>query len=131
MPKSQNGTGSDLPDTLQFKISNFATANNQSLAIQRAEADTRSIFVRGLSPETGPEVIEDHFKACGPISRITLFSQKRKRNTIGYAYIEFEAVQGRANALDLNNSILNGYSITVKKKRTNVKSNDRKELQQG
>lgn len=93
---------------------------------KQLEADARSVYVNNISFTTTPEVIEAHFKSCGPIKRITLFNDQH-HNSMGHAYIEFELPELRERALLLNGTNLNGFQIKVFRKRTNVPLRQRKQ----
>ena len=84
------------------------------------EADSRSIFVGNITPDVTPEQIEDHFKDCGQIKRITLLYDRNTGTPKGYGYIEFESPAYREKALQLNGGELKGKKIAVSRKRTNI-----------
>ncbi|CCF60472.1 hypothetical protein KAFR_0K01170 [Kazachstania africana CBS 2517] len=88
------------------------------MAVQR-DADSKSIFVRNIHSDTTPEIIEEHFKECGSIKRITILCNKSTNKFNGYAYIEFDSREKREQALLLDNTELNGCKISVLRKRTN------------
>lgn len=86
----------------------------------QVEADSRSIFVGNITPEITPEIIDEHFKDCGVIKRITLLYDKNTGAPKGYAYVEFENADAQEKALEHNGSELKGGKISVYKKRTNL-----------
>lgn len=86
----------------------------------QVEADSRSIFVGNITPEITPEIIDEHFKDCGVIERITLLYDKNTGAPKGYAYVEFENADAQEKALEHNGSELKGGKISVYKKRTNL-----------
>lgn len=90
----------------------------------RVISDSRSVFVRNVSYDWTPDIIEDFFKNCGTIIRITMFEQKKHSN-VGNCYVEFENIQERNNALRLDRSWLLGRRLFIKEKRTNIRSFNR------
>lgn len=58
---------------------NAAAANNE-----------KSIFIGNLDDAVTPETLQDFFKACGTINRITIMCDKYTGQPKGYAYMEFE-----------------------------------------
>ncbi|QLQ81606.1 hypothetical protein HG537_0F03670 [Torulaspora globosa] len=86
----------------------------------QVKADSRSIFVGNITSEITPEIIEEHFKNCGNIERITLLYDKNTGIPKGYAYVEFSRVEEQVKALEYNGSHLKETKITVYKKRTNL-----------
>ncbi|CAL9728096.1 hypothetical protein MOUN0_C02036 [Monosporozyma unispora] len=95
------------------------------------EADSRSVFVSNIDFNITPAEIEEHFKDCGEIVRITLFNDNKhlhKNHKQGYSYIEFENVDCVEKALQLNDSILEGNKIKIQRKRTNIRSYNKKKL---
>lgn len=94
-------------------------SRNERYAAQ-VEADSRSIFVGNITSEITPEIIEEHFKNCGNIKRITLLYDKNTGAPKGYAYVEFNTPEEQGKALEYNGSHLKETIITVYKKRTNL-----------
>lgn len=87
---------------------------------KQIELDSRSIFVGNITTEATAESLEEHFKDCGEIVRVTILYNKLTGAPKGYAYIEFENVDSVAKALEKKDSQLHGETINVAKKRTNV-----------
>merc|ERR1712046_320776 len=67
-----------------------------------------------------PEEVQEHFKACGQINRITIMVDKFSGQPKGFAYIEFVDKQAVQNSLLLNGSLFRGRQLKVIQKRTNV-----------
>lgn len=86
----------------------------------QVEADSRSIFVGNITPDITPEIIDEHFKDCGLIKRITLLYDKNTGAPKGYAYVEFEDSEAQEKALGHNGSDLKDNKINVYRKRTNL-----------
>lgn len=87
-------------------------------------ADSRSIFIRNVSYDWTPDIIEDFFKHCGTIIRITIFEGKKHSN-IGYCYVEFQDIEERDKALLLDKTCLQGKLLHIREKRTNIRSFNR------
>ncbi|KAE9989378.1 hypothetical protein EG327_002812 [Venturia inaequalis] len=82
--------------------------------------DSRSIFVGNVDYGASPEEIQDHFKTCGSINRVTILLDKFTGHPKGYAYVEFSDPQLVTQALVLNDSIFRGRQLKVTAKRTNL-----------
>merc|ERR1712060_889655 len=67
-----------------------------------------------------PEELQEHFKSCGQINRITILIDKFTGSPKGFAYIEFADEQNVQNSLLLNGSLFRGRQLKVVQKRTNV-----------
>lgn len=76
--------------------------------------------------------MEEHFRGCGAIERVTILADRFTGHPKGlvfvvfnnlfllsFAYIEFTEVDGKQNALALNESLFLGRQIKVTEKRTN------------
>jgi len=88
--------------------------------IDSADVDRRSVYVGNVDYGATPEEIQEHFKACGAINRITILVDKFSGSPKGYAYVEFAGEQGVSNAVLLNDSLFRGRQLKVLSKRTNI-----------
>eukprot|EP00929_Paragymnodinium_shiwhaense_P073719 TRINITY_DN3766_c0_g1_i2.p1 TRINITY_DN3766_c0_g1~~TRINITY_DN3766_c0_g1_i2.p1 ORF type:complete len:202 (+),score=61.43 TRINITY_DN3766_c0_g1_i2:89-694(+) len=84
------------------------------------EVDGRSAYIGQVDYGSTPEELQEHFKACGAISRITILVDKWTGSPKGFAYIEFGDEQAVQNALLLNGSLFRGRQLKVSPKRTNI-----------
>lgn len=84
--------------------------------------DENSVYVGNLHESTVPDDLQNHFKACGTIKRITILCDKWTGRPKGYAYIEFMDPKAVELALGFHESSLKGNLITVTMKRQNVPS---------
>jgi polyadenylate-binding protein 2 len=84
--------------------------------------DENSIHVGNLHESTVPDDLQNHFKACGTIKRITIICDKWTGKPKGYAYIEFMEPKAVELALGFHESSLKGNMISVTLKRQNVPS---------
>lgn len=86
----------------------------------KAQADSRSIYVGNVDYAATPEDIQAHFQAAGTINRVTILCDKFTGHPKGYAYVEFAEPEHVDAALALDNSLFHGRLIKVTAKRTNV-----------
>merc|ERR1712112_80193 len=89
-------------------------------AIDSVEVDRRSVYVGSVDYGATPEELQEHFKACGAINRITILVDKFTGTPKGYAYLEFADELGVANAVLLNDSLFRARQLKVLSKRTNI-----------
>ncbi|KAJ3216000.1 cytoplasmic RNA-binding protein [Dinochytrium kinnereticum] len=87
---------------------------------QKAEIDSRSVYVGNVDYSSTPEEIQAHFQSCGTINRVTILCDKWTGHPKGFAYVEFADSSLVSNALALNDSLFKGRLIKVTAKRTNV-----------
>ncbi|XP_038997480.1 polyadenylate-binding protein 3-like [Hibiscus syriacus] len=92
-----------------------AAANQES----KEEADSRSVFVGNVDYACTPEEVQQHFKSCGTVNRVTILTDKYGQPK-GFAYVEFLEAEAVQEALVLNESELHGRRLKVLTKRTNV-----------
>ncbi|KAM0673443.1 hypothetical protein GVAV_003136 [Gurleya vavrai] len=74
-----------------------------------------SISIKNLDYTTTKNDLQCHFKSCGSVKNTTILYDHKKK-IITAAYIEFKTNNGAVLALSLNNSLLKGKCIVVKKK---------------
>merc|ERR1711959_305259 len=86
----------------------------------REEVDRRSVFIGSVDYGSTPEELQEHFKSCGQINRITILVDKYTGHPKGFAYVEFADEQSVQNSLLLNGSLFRGRQLKVIQKRTNV-----------
>merc|ERR1719189_3503411 len=86
----------------------------------REEADSRSVYIGSVDYGSTPEELQEHFKSCGQMNRITILVDKYTGSPKGFAYIEFADEQSVQNSLLLNGSLFRGRQLKVVQKRTNV-----------
>merc|ERR1712176_1509201 len=88
--------------------------------VDREEVDRRSVYAGNVDYGSTPEELQEHFKSCGQINRITILIDKFTGSPKGFAYIEFADEQNVQNSLLLNGSLFRGRQLKVVQKRTNV-----------
>merc|ERR1712176_274967 len=88
--------------------------------VDREEVDRRSVYAGNVDYGSTPEEVQEHFKSCGQINRITILVDKFTGSPKGFAYIEFADEQSVQNSLLLNGSLFRGRQLKVVQKRTNI-----------
>merc|ERR1719194_108825 len=88
--------------------------------IDREEIDRRSVYVGNVDYGSTPEELQEHFKSCGQINRITIMVDKFTGSPKGFAYIEFADDQAVQNSLLLNGTLFRARQLKVIQKRTNI-----------
>ncbi len=58
------------------------------------ERDSRSVFVKNVHFRAQEKELEEHFAESGKILKVTIRKDKMTNQPLGYAYIEFETVEG-------------------------------------
>ncbi|TFY72504.1 hypothetical protein EVG20_g501 [Dentipellis fragilis] len=76
----------------------------------KAQADSRSVFVGNVDYGATPEEIQAHFQSCGTINRVTILCDKFTGHPKGYAYVEFTEPEHIDAALALDNSLFRSRS---------------------
>ena len=89
-------------------------------ALDTAEVDRRSVYVGSVDYGATPQELQDHFRSCGTINRITILVDKYMGTPKGYAYVEFADEAAVQNAVLLNDTMFRGRQIKVTAKRTNL-----------
>ncbi|CAK5086158.1 unnamed protein product [Meloidogyne enterolobii] len=81
--------------------------------------DGRSIYVGNVDYAATPDQLEEHFRGCGIIERVTILTDKFTGHPKGFAYVQFADIDGMQNSLSLGDSLFLGRQIKVVPKRTN------------
>ncbi|PHJ24947.1 rna recognition motif-containing protein [Cystoisospora suis] len=84
------------------------------------EVDRRSVYVGNVDYSSTPAELQEHFKSCGTINRITIMVDKYTGHPKGYAYIEFSSEAAVQNAILLSDTIFKQRQIKVVGKRKNI-----------
>ncbi|CAJ0593973.1 unnamed protein product [Cylicocyclus nassatus] len=103
LPRSSNGTSSPAVMTPE----------------EKAEADSRSVYIGNVDYSVTAEELEKHFHGCGSVARVTILCDKFTGHPKGFAYAEFADKEGMQMALAMTDSLLKGRQIKVMEKRTN------------
>jgi len=107
-------------DNETIKLKELTASIEDSGAIDSVDVDRRSVYVGNVDYGATPEEIQEHFKACGIINRITILVDKFSGSPKGFAYVEFGDEHNVYNALLLNDSLFRARQLKVIQKRTNV-----------
>ncbi|CAD7956059.1 unnamed protein product [Amoebophrya sp. A25] len=86
----------------------------------RLDSDSKSVYIGNVEYGATPEELQEHFKSCGQIARITIMVDKYTCCPKGFAYMEFSDPEHVKNAVLLNDSLFRGRQLKVLAKRTNV-----------
>ncbi|KAF2399123.1 RNA-binding domain-containing protein [Trichodelitschia bisporula] len=105
---------------MQNVLDNTNPAGYNGHSENKEAIDARSIFVGNVDYGASPEEIQDHFKSCGSINRVTILLDKFTGHPKGYAYVEFSEPRLVTQALVLNDSVFRGRNLKVIPKRTNL-----------
>ncbi|CAM6089621.1 unnamed protein product [Calypogeia fissa] len=77
----------------------------------------KTAYVKGFDKSQEEESIrsqlKEHFASCGKIVKIKIPTEKDTKEVKGFAYVEFSEKEAFEAAIALNNSDLNGSTITV------------------
>jgi len=84
------------------------------------DAEDRQIYVGNLDESVTPDTLNEFFKECGTVNRITILCDKFTGKPKGFAYMEFEQKEAVELAIGLNETEMNGRQIKVTLKRKNV-----------
>ncbi|XP_050904415.1 nucleolin 1 isoform X2 [Lathyrus oleraceus] len=94
---------------------------NRSLSTQFQKCESfqpLTVFVSGFNTSLAEEKIKaslhNHFKSCGEIARISL-PRNRDSGAIRYAHLDFKDIDGYKKALQLNQTVIGGYWVSVVK----------------
>mmetsp|Transcript_22365 Transcript_22365/g.48823 ORF Transcript_22365/g.48823 Transcript_22365/m.48823 type:complete len:196 (+) Transcript_22365:68-655(+) len=102
------------------KLKKLTEGTDEAVDDSIAEADKRSVYVGNVDYGGSPEELQEHFKACGAINRITIMVDKFTGQPKGFAYMEFADEASIQNAVLLSDSLFRGRQLKVTPKRTNI-----------
>jgi len=113
----------DMQSEVEKQYQNSTTSSSPiATAISVEEKmmiDTRSIYVGNVDYSATPDQLEEHFRGCGTIERVTILTDKFSGHPKGFAYVQFTDAEGMQNSLALTDSLFLGRQIKVVAKRTN------------
>ncbi|KAH8740848.1 Sgn1p-like RRM domain containing protein [Cryptosporidium ryanae] len=118
---NNNGTGVN---------NNSSTNNNNNSNEELMDTDfpgnmddeemKRSIYIGNVDYGTKLTELQDLFKSCGSINRITIMNDKRTGMPKGFAYLEFCEPEAVETALKFDGAMFRGRQIKVSTKRKNI-----------
>eukprot|EP00919_Chromeraceae_sp_WS-2016_P007404 GHVR01017396.1.p1 GENE.GHVR01017396.1~~GHVR01017396.1.p1 ORF type:complete len:210 (+),score=61.30 GHVR01017396.1:86-715(+) len=94
--------------------------DDELLSEETLEVDLRSVYVGNVDYNGTPEELQDHFKSCGGINRITILVDRHTGKPKGFAYVEFSDPCAVENAVLMNDTMMRGRLLKVTRKRTNL-----------
>ncbi|KAK7293150.1 hypothetical protein RJT34_16011 [Clitoria ternatea] len=128
--KSQEQQGSAAPPLSSMSETNNSSINaNENGNHQEAEAEGYSIYVKGLSSNTTPALLENEFKKFGPIKSGGI--QVRTQKGFSFGFVEFEVPNAVQGALEASPIMINGRSVVVEEKRSTNRGNSRGRFSSG
>jgi len=102
------------------KLRELTQGVEDTAAMDSLDVDRRSVYVGNVDYGSTPEELEEFFRSCGKINRITILVDKFSGCAKGFAYVEFGDEQSVANAVLLNDALFRGRQLQVMQKRTNL-----------
>lgn len=124
-----NTMGSGLFDLKEDKTLNDVSSKNQGESMMDdadipgpvdEEEMKRSIYIGNVDYGTKLTELQDLFKTCGSINRITIMNDKRTGMPKGFAYLEFCEPEAVETALKFDGAMFRGRQIKVSTKRKNI-----------
>ncbi|KAE9622145.1 putative RNA recognition motif domain, nuclear transport factor 2, NTF2-like protein [Lupinus albus] len=122
--KSQNQQRAAAPPPPNTSEANGSSINTNEIGnIQETEAEGYSIYVKGLSPNATPALVENEFKKFGPIKSGGV--QVRTQKGFSFGFVEFEVASAVQSALEASPILINGRHAVVEEKRSTNRGNSR------
>ncbi|ANB13829.1 Sgn1p [Sugiyamaella lignohabitans] len=131
--QAPSGDGEQTVDAMKTRLKELEAEAERLQAMQselqkegadltedKADVDSRSVYVGNVDFGSTPEELQQHFQSCGTINRVTILIDKFTGQPKGYAYVEFAEPSLVSQALLLNESIFRGRPLKVTPKRTNI-----------
>ncbi|XP_061339116.1 nuclear transport factor 2 isoform X2 [Gastrolobium bilobum] len=115
---------SSMSETNDSSINTNETGNNQE-----TEAEGYSIYVKGLSSNATPVLLENEFKKFGPIKSGGI--QVRTQKGFSFGFVEFEVASAVQSALEASPILINGRHVVVEEKRSTNRGNSRGRFSSG
>jgi len=95
--------------TLEFELS-VPKENNQA---DFDEASNKTVYIRGLATTTETDDVKTAFEEHGEIERVFIINDKKTKSSRGQAVVEYKDRASAEKALELNETELDGQTITV------------------
>jgi len=117
----------DMQNEVERQFNTSSSTTSGSPAVQHPTLsteekmlqDSRSVYVGNVDYSATPDQLEEHFRGCGIIERVTILTDKFSGHPKGFAYVQFTDGEGMQNALSMSDSLFLGRQIKVVAKRTN------------
>lgn len=107
----------EAEDSLMSPSQAGAAANGTD---DKADVDSRSVYVGNVDYSATASELEQHFHGCGSVNRVTILCDRFTGHPKGFAYVEFADKESVETACQLTDSLFKGRQIKVNAKRTNV-----------
>ncbi|TKY66175.1 putative G3BP protein [Spatholobus suberectus] len=128
--KSQEQQSTAAPSPSSMSETNGSSINTNEIGNnQEAEAEGYSIYVKGLSSNATPALLENEFKKFGPIKSGGI--QVRTQKGFSFGFVEFEVASAVQSALEASPILINGRHIVVEEKRSTNRGNSRGRFSSG
>lgn len=111
-------TGLQSNSEMSFALESGVEAAEGSATLDD-EGESRSVYVRNLSPTVTSADIEKEFKNFGRIVPDGIFLRNRKEIGVCYAFVEFEEALGVQNAIKASPIQLAGRQVYIEERRAN------------
>jgi len=85
---------------------------------EQIEVDSKSVYVGQVDYSCSALEVEEHFRVCGEMARVTILCDRWTSRPKGFAYVEFVDNLSVPVALGMDGSFLKGRCISVMPKRT-------------
>jgi polyadenylate-binding protein 2 len=85
---------------------------------EQIEVDSKSVYVGQVDYSCSAFEVEQHFRVCGEMTRVTILCDRWTSRPKGFAYVEFVDNLSVPVALGMDGSFLKGRCISVMPKRT-------------
>ncbi|XP_064301788.1 RNA-binding protein 34 isoform X1 [Phalacrocorax carbo] len=105
--KALNENGTEIATGFHIRV-DIASKNN-------THDNKRSVFLGNLSYDISDDAVREHFSVCGGVVAVRIVRDRKTGLGKGFGYVLFENTDAVHLALKLNNSVLMGRKIRVKR----------------
>ncbi|KFP27359.1 RNA-binding protein 34, partial [Colius striatus] len=105
--KALNENGTEITSGFHIRVDIASKANSHD--------NKRSVFLGNLSYDISDEVVRQHFTVCGDVVAVRVVRDRQTGVGKGFGYVLFENTDAVHLALKLNESVLMGRKIRVKR----------------
>ncbi|KFQ51714.1 RNA-binding protein 34, partial [Pelecanus crispus] len=105
--KALNENGTEIASGFHIRV-DIASKNS-------SHDNKRSVFLGNLSYDISDDAVREHFSVCGGVVAVRIVRDRKTGLGKGFGYVLFENTDAVHLALKLNNSVLMGRKIRVKR----------------
>ncbi|ABN68731.1 predicted protein [Scheffersomyces stipitis CBS 6054] len=88
---------------------------------EKRDIDSRSVYIGNVDYGSTPLELQQHFSSAGIVKRVTILTNKFTGQPKGFAYLEFDDVDGVNKAVaTLDGTVFRDRELKVSAKRTNI-----------